>query len=112
MNRLAELENQGFRFRLENGQVIVRVPARKLQPDTLGRLRRRKVEFEAELQLRIFVRLVIAFGVDHGILLDEPRIRCELDAADRTELMTTRLADRQAWAQLLAYRLTHQRINW
>ena len=47
-------------------------------------------------------------GTDHQVLLDEAEVLVELDEADRTELMTAELEDRQVWAELLAFRLCHK----
>ena len=46
-----------------------------------------------------------AFGTSHGLLLDGAVILAELDD-DQAELMNTDIEGRQAWAQMLAYRLT------
>lgn len=108
---LPDLEAKGFNFRLVGDQLAVSAPDDLLDDHVVDYLRPRKSQLMAECRLRDFVRLVIAYGTSHGLLLDADVVAAELDEIDRQELMTTELEDRQAWAQLLAYRLTRARID-
>jgi hypothetical protein len=107
---LADLERQGFRFELRGDRLKVRAPAGALDDSAVKRLRRHKPQLMAECRLRDFVTLVRHYGADHGILLHRSAIAAELDEADRAELMTNTVEDRQAWAAAIAWRLTRARI--
>jgi hypothetical protein len=74
-------------------------------PDKAAEVPEVPVSREAESasgQLQDFVDLVNQFGPH----LTADRIQAELDDADREKLMTTDLPGRQAWAEMLAHRLT------
>ena len=56
-----------------------------------------------------FSRLVTAFGLDYGRLLDAQTVLAELDAKDLEILPLLTTHDVQLWAELLAFRLTRGR---
>lgn len=103
---LSALEDRGFRFHLDGDHLTVQAPDELLDDDVLDELRQNKATLMAEYRLRVFVRLVQAFGTSHGLLLDDHVVLAELDDDDREELLTSDIEDRQRWAELLAYRLT------
>ncbi len=67
---------------------------------------------ESEAALQAFVGLVrIAAACDHHVLLHRDAIAATLDESDKSELLTNTREDRQAWAAMLAHRLTRSRIH-
>ena len=103
---LNALENRGYHFHVDGDHLKVEAADHLLHDQAVEYLRLHKPELLVEYRLRAFVRLVRAFGTDHGLLLDDDVILAELDEADQAELITTNIGDRQSWAQMLAYRLT------
>jgi hypothetical protein len=103
---LVALENRGYHFRVDGDHLKVEAQDHLLHHEAMMYLQEHKPEIMAACRLRNFLRLVRAFGVTHGLLLDDEIILGEPDESDRAELMTSELRDRQAWAELLAYRLT------
>ncbi len=72
---------------------------------------RKQTDNPAQQAANKFVRLVNSFAVCRGFLLDRKQILAELDAKDLVCLMTTPKAERQVWAELLAYRLCNERVK-
>jgi hypothetical protein len=108
---LSTLARDGYRFRLDHDKVIVRGPTDRLSPAALDQLRQKKPEILAELRLEAFIDLVrVTAACEHGIVLHHDPIVAQLDQDDIAELLTNTREDRQAWAGLLAYRLTRSRI--
>jgi len=103
---LVALENRGYHFRVDGDHLKVEAKDHLLHQVAVTYLQEHKPEIITAYRIRSFLRLVRAFGVTHGLLLDDEAIFKELDDSDRAELMTSSLRDRQAWAELLAYRLT------
>lgn len=103
---LVELEQQGYKFRLDGEQIMVRGPGLGDQA-TVELLRGHKPDILCELRLRDFVDLVRAEAAcTHGRLLHRDAIRRELDADDVADLTQTTREHRQAWAASIAHRLT------
>lgn len=109
---IADLEQQGYRFRLEGDQVMVSGWDGLIEPDELLRIRERKTEILIALRVQAFVELVRAIGASkHQILLPRKEIESLLDADDIRELFNIARAERRAWAELLASRLCKARLN-
>lgn len=103
---LDALENRGYHFQVDGDHLKVEAADHLLHHQAVEYLQLHKPELVVECRLRTFVRLVRAFGISHGLLLDDDVILAELYDVDRTALMNTDLEGRQAWAQMLAYKLT------
>lgn len=109
---LPDLERQGFRFALRGDRLTVQAAPGLLDDRTVQRLRQQKPQLLKELRRREnFIQLVrVTAACEHRILLARWEISAELDKADLEALASTSREDRQAWAKLLAHRLTRQRI--
>jgi hypothetical protein len=113
MTALAELEQQGYRFRLDHDRVMVRGPDHLLtDPAALEQLRQRKPEILAELRLQAFIDLVRSEGACvHRLLFSRAEILAQLDVDAVAELMTTTREQRQSLAADIAKRLADARIS-
>jgi len=106
-NILNTFERDGYRFRMEHDRLLVNGPEHLMTPERLAELRQRKPALLAECRLRAFVNLVRATAACvHHILLHPDDVTAALDGGDIAELATIARHERQAWAALLAHRLT------
>ncbi len=58
-----------------------------------------------------FARLVQAYGTSRGFLLEVETILAELDVADIEDLKHLEVYQKQDWAQMLAYRMSKERLE-
>lgn len=108
---LDSFEREGYRFQLADDRLMVEGPDQLLSGQALDRLRQRKPEILAECRLRAFVDLVRSVAAcEHQILLHRKEIEGELDADDLAALLQAELPGRQAWAGMLAFRLSNRRM--
>ena len=112
MNRLQALEADGYAFQISGDNLAVKGSNVLLNPHALAQIRKQKPELMEALLLRNFCRSVRTVGV-HGydIVLDDDVIQAELSADDIEFLHHCNREDRQAWAELLAFRLADQRLR-
>ena len=58
-----------------------------------------------------FARLVRAYATSRGFLFEIETILAELDAADIEDLKKIEVCQKQDWAQMLAYRMSKERLE-
>ena len=109
---IRSLKSIGIMLSVSGDKLKVQAPAGIVTSEIKNQIVDHKPQIMAACALSDFIELVRITGAcEHSILLKRSVIADELDQDDNNELLKTDRADRQDWAELLAYRLCMKRLG-